>query len=153
MAAWTDQLAGARMQVDQQFAERVRNSQFSNQEWGLIMTAVEWEIRNVEDPEAAELVADTSNVADIIPELDKIQQQMGGGGNPMGGGGEDSGGLGDRVRQFFDTLTGNGSGSSDTERQNAAEALVQEYARELQAFLEKRERWEDIRQTAAEERA
>lgn len=150
MPEWTDRLAGARMQVDQQFEERVRNSQFSNQEWGLIMTAVEWEIRHVDDPEAAELVADTSNVADIIPELEKIQQQMGGGG-PMGGGGNDGGGLGDRVRQFFDTLTGNGSGGTDTERQNAAEALVQEYARELQAFLEKRERWEDIREIAAGE--
>lgn len=150
MPEWTDRLAGARMQVDQQFQERVQNSRFSNQEWGLIMTAVEWKIHEVEDPEAARLVADTSNVADIIPELDRIQQQMGGAGGPMGGGSE-GGGLGERVRQFVETLTGDGRGASDAERLTDAEGLVQEYARELQAFLEKRERWEDIRQAAADE--
>jgi hypothetical protein len=148
MAEWTDHLAGARMQVDQQFHERVRGSRFSNQEWGLIMTAVEWEVRNPEDPEAAELVANTSQVAEIIPELDRIHDQMGAAG-PMGGGGS-SGGLGDRVRSLFGSLTGNGSGATDEERIADAESLVQDYARELQAFLEKRERWEDIRQAAAE---
>jgi len=149
MAEWTDQLAGARMQVDQQFQERVRTSRFSNQEWGLIMTAVEWEVRNPDDPETAELVADTSQVAEIIPELDQIQDQLGAAG-PMGGG-ESSGGLGDRVRSFFGSLAGNGVGSDDEERRKDAEALVQEYASELQAFLEKRERWDEIRETAAED--
>lgn len=148
MADWTDQLAGARMQVDQQFQEQVRGSRFSNQQWGLIMTAVEWEVRNPEDPETAELVADTSQVTNIIPELDRIQDQMGQA-SPMGGGGS-SGGLGDRIRSLFDSFTSNGSVAADQERIADAESLVQEYARELQAFLEKRERWDEIRRAAAE---
>jgi aryl-alcohol dehydrogenase-like predicted oxidoreductase len=53
---WTDMLAGARMQVDQQFQSRLERSEFTNQEWGLVMTAVEFEIQNADDPENARAV-------------------------------------------------------------------------------------------------
>lgn len=144
---WTDQLAGARMQVDQQFRDRVVESQFSNQEWGLIMTAVEWEVRDAADSDAARLVADTSNLPDILPELDRISQQMGGMG--PGGGDRESGGLAGRLGGILDSLTGGGSGGGEA-RIREAESLVEAYASELQAYLERRDRWEDIRAAAAE---
>ncbi len=41
---WRDLIVGDRMRVDQEFAARVRQSGFSNQQWSLIMTAVELEL-------------------------------------------------------------------------------------------------------------
>ncbi len=148
MAEWTEKLAGARMQVDKRFEDRVRNSQFSNQEWGMIMTAVEWEIQQPADAEAAELVAVTGKIEDIMPELERIQSQMG---NPGAQTRDSGGGLGERIGDFFGSLTGNGSGGVDRGRVRDAERLVQAYADELQDFLEDRGRWDDIREAAATE--
>ena len=75
MSHWTDSIIGERMAVDQAFADRVRASQFSNAEWDLIMTATTLEMTNAEDPEAARIVANTDNVAGVIPELDTIRSQ------------------------------------------------------------------------------
>jgi len=149
MTDWTDRLAGARMQVDQQFQDRVLNSQFSNQQWGLIMTAVEWEIHEPEDPEAARLVADTSKLEDIMPELDRVQEQVSGAASPRGSG--SGGGILGQFKDFFGSLS---AGGSDTQEQlQEAESLVQDYARELQSFLENHGSWEEIRQAASEESA
>jgi len=151
MTDWTNRLAGARMQVDQQFQDRVTNSQFTNQQWGLIMTAVDWEVESPEDDQAARLVADTSNFGDIIPELDRIQQQVGPGADPDGV--EGSNPLRRAMRKVAQSLSlSDAGGGNDQGKQREAEALVQDYARELQAFLEKHGRWEEIREAAAAER-
>jgi len=147
---WADRLAGARMQVDQQFQETLESSEFTNQEWGLVMTAVEFDMEHADDPDRAQLVADKEKLAEIIPELDKIQQEMGGAARP-----KDSGPSGDgifgRFRQYLDNLTSERSSTPDHERMAAAKVLVDEYTQELQAHLEKTDRWEDIRQAAAAE--
>ena len=145
--AWTDKLAGARMQVDQQFNDRVLNSQFSNQQWGLIMTAVEFEIENPEDPEQARLIANTEKIDQILPELDKVDQGMGG----MAGGGSDSsdGGLLDSLGNLLPGGGGGGSSGVDEKRKQAAVALTDEYASELQQYLEKQGRWTAICGSAA----
>ena len=83
---WTDRIVGDRMTVDQEFSQHVRDSRFSNQEWGMIMTAVELEIENPSDPEAARIVADTSSLSSIMSELDRMEER-GGMGAPGGGGG------------------------------------------------------------------
>ncbi len=150
MSEWTDQLAGARMQVDQQFRDRVIDSQFSNQQWGLIMTAVEWEVHDADDPESARLVADTSNLSEIVPELDRISKQMGGPAGPVDEGGGT--GIAGQLRGFLDDLTRNSGGGGEAQLREA-ERLVQEYAVELQTFLEQRERWDTIRTAAAEQRS
>ncbi|MFB6255890.1 MAG: DUF5799 family protein, partial [Haloplanus sp.] len=59
MSNWTDRIVGDRMAVDREFSDRVRASEFSNQEWGLVMTAVDFEIEHAEDPDRARIVADT----------------------------------------------------------------------------------------------
>jgi len=143
---WTDRLAGARMQVDQQFNDRVLNSQFSNQQWGLIMTAVEFEIEKPGDPDRATLVANTEKIDQILPELDKVDQGMG----AMAGGGRDdsSGGLLDSLGNLLPGGSGGGSGV-DEERKAAAVALTDEYATELQQYLEKQGRWTAICESAA----
>ncbi len=145
---WRDQLAGARMQVDQQFQERLEQSNFSNQEWGLIMTAVEFEVEHPGDPDDAELVADTSRLDQIFPELERLQDQMGG---PMGGGAgsESSGGVLGAFKDLLGGFSGSGSGAgTDQERMDAAAVMAEEYATDLQAYLEKRGRWENIREAA-----
>lgn len=139
--SWQDQLAGARMQVDQQFTDRILDSQFTNQEWGLIMTAVEFDIEQPGDPEQAQLVARTEQIAQIIPELENLPQGMGG--PPQRESGSSGGGLFSGVKNALG-LGGSGDDSVDQETLDAATRLVDEYATELQSHLEQEGRWETI---------
>ena len=145
MSEWTDAIVGERMTVDNQFNERVAASRFSSQEWGLIMTATEFEIENAADPEAARVVADTSSLPAIMPELENLRSQMSAMGGAPGGGGNDGSGDGivDSIKGALG-LGGGGGGPSDEELE-AAERLVQEYADELQAHLESVGKWEQVR--------
>ncbi|WP_434522350.1 DUF5799 family protein [Halorubrum sp. AS12] len=144
MSEWTDAIVGERMTVDNQFNERVAASRFSSQEWGLIMTATELEIENAGDPETARVVADTSSLPAIMPELENLRSQMSGmGGAPGGDSGGSDGGLVDSIKGALG-LGGGGGGTSDEELE-AAERLVQEYADELQAHLEEVGKWEQVR--------
>ncbi|WP_159901058.1 DUF5799 family protein [Salinirussus salinus] len=146
---WQDHLAGARMRVDQQFEQRVRDSRFSSQEWGLIMTAVEFEVRSADDPDSARLVADTDKLGAVVPELGKIQEEMGGAARPPSG--SSGGGLFGRLRQYLGGLTSDSGpeGSSD-EQLEAARTLADDYAVELQAYLEEQGRWADVCALAAD---
>jgi len=150
--SWTDRIVGDRMAVDQEFTDRVTSSQFTSQQWGLIMTAIEFEIENPGDESAARIVADTSNLPAIIPELEKMEGQgpMGRGASP--GQGSSGGGGSGLLGGLADKLLGGGSGGGVDEQQvEAAEQLVQEYATQLQEHLEEREKWADVRAVAAGE--
>jgi len=154
---WTDRIVGDRMVVDQEFTDRIARSRFNRQEWGLIMTAVEFEITDPTDASDARLIADTSKLATVIPELDSIEElRMQ---RPTGSSGGPLGGILDNVR---DTLGLGGSdgglpgpfGSDDEvdqERVEAARQLANEYARDLQTHLEKEGKWEEVRATAADQ--
>lgn len=131
-AEWRDLIVGDRMQIDQQFAERVRQSEFTNQQWSLIMTAVELEVQGT--GEETTLVADTSRVPDIIPELDRINQQMGA---QPGAPDLDGGGLVDSIKSSL----GLGGGSADEETIRAAERLAADYATELESHLRETGKW------------
>jgi hypothetical protein len=148
---WTDQLAGARMQVDQRFQDTLEASSFTNQEWGLVMTAIDWDIENPDTPEEAELVADTDQLSEIIPELENIQNQMGGSQRPVEEGPDTQGFLG-RIKRYIHDLTSNTSSQSSKKRYNDAVELVEGYTMELQSFLEERGRWADVCAAAASER-
>ncbi|EMA56950.1 DUF5799 family protein [Halorubrum kocurii] len=147
MSEWTDAIVGERMTVDNQFTDRVSASRFSSQEWGLIMTATEFEIEDADDPEAARIVADTSSLPAIMPELENVRSQvaaMGGApGGDAGGRGGSGGGLVDSIKGALG-LGGGDDGPSDEEL-DAAERLVQEYADQLQAHLEDVGKWEQVR--------
>ena len=142
MGHWTDSLAADRMAVDKEFGDRVRESEFTSQEWGLVMAAVEFEIEGADDPETARVVADTSQLPQIMPELDNVRSQMGGmGGAPTGGsGGGGGGGVVDSIKGAL----GIGNGDGGDERLATAEQLAQEYADELQARLEDRGKWKKV---------
>ena len=147
---WTDNLAGARMQVDQQFNDRILDSRFTNQEWGLIMTAVDFEIENPESPGEAELVANTDDLEHIVSELGNIQQQMGGSPEPVDEG--SSGGLlGGKLGKYIDALRTNSRSGNEREKLEDATELVEAYTSELQAFLEEQGRWGQICDLAAAE--
>ena len=146
MSNWTDAIVGERMTVDREFNDRIRQSEFSNQEWGLIMTAVEFEIEDADDPENARIVAETSKLPQIMPELDNISKQMGamGGGDPSGG--SSGGPFGDIVSDIKEALLGGGGGGGvDQQQLEAAERLTQEYADELQRHLESKGKFEQVR--------
>ncbi|NHN58984.1 MULTISPECIES: DUF5799 family protein [Halorussus] len=145
--AWQDIIVGDRMAVDQEFAQRVTDSEFSRQEWGLIMTAVEFEIEHPDDDERARIVADTSKVEQVMPELENIRNQM----NSMaggGGGGDGGGGVFDSVKDALGL--GGGGGGVDRERVEAANRLAQEYAGELQQRLESQGKWKQVRNAASD---
>ncbi|WP_254769016.1 DUF5799 family protein [Salinilacihabitans rarus] len=144
--SWTDRIVGDRMTVDREFSNRIANSRFTSQEWSLIMTATELEIENPEDPDAARIVANTEKVDQILPELENVRSQVG----AMGGAtreGDSGGGLVDSIKG---ALGLGGGGSHDAERE-AAEALTQEYAEQLQSRLESSGRWESVCEAAATE--
>ena len=147
--AWQDMIVGDRMAVDREFAQRVSDSQFSRQEWGLVMTAVEFDIENPGDDERARIVADTEKIEQVMPEMENIRSQMGAMGAGGGGGGKSKGG------GVFDSMKnalglGGGGDGVDQDELRAAERLVQEYADELQERLEAQDKWERIRKSAAE---
>jgi len=152
---WTDRIIGDRMTVDQQFTDRVTNSQFSRQQWGLVMTAVEFDIEHPADEERARLVADTSNLPSIMPELDAVEQAgpMGAAGGPGNPGSGDStgllGGLKDALGFGGGDQESDANAAVDRERLEAAEELAQEYAAELQAQLEDGGKWNEVRTAAS----
>lgn len=154
---WTDMIVGARMAVDSEFSTQVDNSQFSRQEWSLLMTAVEFEVEHADDPERARLVADTSKVSDIMPEVQRaanmqgMQKPYGGQGTP-GTGRSIGGGLLESVRDALGLGGGSGSAPAvDQATVSAAVSLVDRYATDLQSHLERENRWEDVRRAASGE--
>ncbi|GAB7008231.1 DUF5799 family protein [Halorubrum trueperi] len=148
MSEWTDAIVGERMTVDNKFNDRVAASRFSSQEWGLIMTATDFEIEDADDPENARIVADTSNLPTIMPELENVRSQVAAmGGAPSqgsGGSGGSGGGLVDSIKAALGLGGGGGDEPSDEELA-AAERLVGEYADELQAHLTDVGKWERVR--------
>ncbi|WP_396612659.1 DUF5799 family protein [Haloferax sp. S1W] len=145
MAHWTDSIVGDRMTVDREFNDHVMNSRFSSQEWGLIMTATEFEIEHADDPEEARIVANTEKVPQIIPELDNIRKQMGAmGGAPQESSGGGGSGLVDSIKGALGLGNGGGNNSSD-EKLEDAERLTQAYADALQEHLEAKGKWEQVR--------
>jgi hypothetical protein len=145
MSEWQDMIVGDRMAVDSEFASRVDNSTFSRQEWGLIMTATTFEIDRPGDAEAAELVADTSQLPTVMPELDRMTEM-----GPMGATSESGGGGGGLVGTIMDSLGlgGDGNDAIDQDRLEAAESMVAAYADELQDHLETEGRWAEVRDAA-----
>ncbi|MFD1641279.1 DUF5799 family protein [Halohasta litorea] len=149
MSHWTDAIIGERMAVDGSFSDRVTASQFSTAEWDLIMTATDLEMVEAEDPEAARIVANTDDVAAIIPELESIRAQtaaMGGGPTseeqtPSGGGI-----VGSIKRALGLGSDGDDGDGVDGEKLAAAEELTAEYAEALQTHLEEADRFEQARQ-------
>ena len=135
--AWQDRIVGDRMTVDQEFTDAVESSRFSRQQWGLIMTAVEFEIHHSGD-DSARLVANTDKLPHVMGELDDIDART----NPMGGSDSD-GGVIDSLRGL---LGGNDSGND--EQLPAAERLAEEYAERLQTHLEEQGKWGEIRAAA-----
>ncbi|WP_433624578.1 DUF5799 family protein [Halomicrococcus sp. NG-SE-24] len=144
---WTDMIVGDRMAVDREFSQRVTDSEFSRQEWGLVMTAVEFDIEHPGDDERAKLVADTSKVEQVMPEMESIQSQM----NAMAGGQrkKESRGIFSSVKDALGLGGGGGSGV-DQDRLAAAERLAQEYADELQERLESQGKWKRVRSAVSE---
>jgi len=126
----------------------VAASRFSSQEWGLIMTATEFEIENADDSENARIVADTSSLPAIMPELENVRSQvaaMGGAPGGAGGSGGSGGGLVDSIKGALGLGGSGGNDGPSDEELDAAERLVQEYADELQAHLEEVGKWEQVR--------
>jgi len=147
---WTDRIVGARMAADREFEDRVEASQFSRQEWGLIMTATEFEIEHPGDPDRARLVGNTEKLPSVAPELERIAEE-GPRGAPGGGqGGSDGGSSGGGVLgSIKDALGVGGGGSSfDDSKMAAAESLVAEYTDRLQQHLEDNGRWDEVREAA-----
>ncbi|WP_335998939.1 DUF5799 family protein [Halorientalis halophila] len=150
MEHWTDRIVGDRMAVDEAFVDRVADSQFSRQQWGLVMTAVRFDIESPADEEEARLVSDTSDLPSIISELDSIEAQMAGPGAPGGRGDGGGSGVVDGIKRALGMGSEEDDEDTDEERLAAAEELTQAYADELQTHLEESGKWDAVRAAAAE---
>jgi hypothetical protein len=137
---WRDLLAADRLALDGEFEDRVREAGLSSQEWGLVMTVVEFRIEDPENPPAAELHADTGRLDAVLPE---VAAMRGGAEGVPGSQRATSRGLLDGVRSVLG-LDGN------DELRATAETLAAEYAERLQDRLEDRERWRQVCSLAAE---
>jgi hypothetical protein len=135
--AWQDRIVGDRMTVDQEFTDAIESSQFSRQQWGLIMTAVEFDIENPES-ESAALVADTEKLPHVMDELDDIDART-----PMAASDDSGGGILDSISGLF-----GGGGDDHDEQLAAAERLADHYAEQLQTHLEEQGKWDEIRAAA-----
>ena len=133
--SWRGQIAAERMQIDQEFTDRIAASSLSSQQWGLVMTAVEFDIEGPADPDTAQLVADTSKLPSVMDEIHRIGQRGPGG---MGSGESTSGGLLDGVKDLL------GFGGGDDALEETAEEFAAEYATQLQTKLEERGRWRQL---------
>ncbi len=150
MSDWRDRMVGDRMAVDNEFSRQVANSRFSNQEWSLIMTATTFDIESPHDPEAARMIADTSDLPQMIPQLEEVAQV-----GPMGTRSEESESnpLGEFFGSIGDLLGIGGAGGDDDEKLAEAEELLAAYANLLHARLEETGKWDELREAAAEENA
>ncbi|KTG10424.1 hypothetical protein AUR64_12735 [Haloprofundus marisrubri] len=145
MQNWTDSIVGERMTVDREFNQRIRDSAFTSQEWGLIMTATEFEIENADDAENARIVANTEKVPQILPELENVRSQMQSmGGAPERGNRGGGGGIVDSIKGALG-IGGGDSGGVNQDELERAERLTQEYADELQSHLEQKGKWQQVR--------
>jgi hypothetical protein len=145
MTDWTDRIVGDRMKVDRKFNDRIQDSQFSSQEWGLIMTATELDIEHADDPRRARIIANTEKLPNIMPELDNVRSQMtqmSGSPAENGTGSSRGGGFVGMLKNVLGLSDGD---DSNGERLAAAEQLTQDYADELQRHLESENRWEQVR--------
>lgn len=144
MADWESKIAGIRMVVDQEFADRVQASSLSSQQWNVVMMAVSFEIEHPGTPADARLVADTSKVPNVMEEIERIGEQA-----PPGGAGGDDGDDGGIIGGVLATLGLGGDGTSNDEVRSEATRLADEYAEQLQAKLVERGRWESVCEQAA----
>lgn len=150
MGHWTDRFVGDRMAVDREFTDQVAESEFTSQEWGTIMTAVEFQIDRPETPEEAKVVADTEQIEQVLPAVEEMRSQLG----PMGGqaGGENgTPGSGNGLLSSIKNSLGLGGGDdgADEQRIDAADRLAQAYAAEFQAHLQREDKWEKACKAAA----
>lgn len=140
--AWLDRVAGLRMEFDSEFSEVVAESPFTNQQWGLIMTAAEFRIEDPDEPDAATLIPVTDKLPAVMSQVEQLDEGMGGLGGGTGGAG---GGIVDSVRDRL------GIGDGDDELVAAAEDLLGEYADGFQERLVAEGRWEEVCAIAAPE--
>jgi hypothetical protein len=138
---WTARIAGIRMQLDGEFADRVQQSSLTAQQWSLVMTATEFEIENPQAPEDAGIVTNTDNLPAVASEMDRVQKQ--GMGNVQSGGG--SGGI---LGKIIDRFKREAGSSVDLDE---AGTLAEEYGRRLQEKLIEQDRWEEVCAVAAGE--
>lgn len=135
MSDWQDRLARFRLSADRAFEDRVRDSPLDRRQWDLAMTAVTFRFADADDPDAAELVADTSKVDDVLPEIRAMGGDDASGGDVLG-----------------DVKSALGLGEDeDDPLKDEIERLTAAYADELESVLERENAWGDLRRAASDE--
>lgn len=136
---WENMIIADRMAVDQAFQEQVTASAFSNQAWSLVMTAVDFQIVNPEQPEEAYITVDSAQIDSVLPAMEEAEKALGG--SP-------------KKQSFTDKIANElrgylGKNRGDAERRAEAEQLATAYANELHARLERVGKWEAVCERAA----
>lgn len=134
--SWTELIIRDRMEVDREFEDRIRESEFTPQEWNRIMTAVEFRVES--DGVREQLVADTSRIESVLPQLDEVNVGPHGVAGPPRRTSQDRG----LLSKIATVL---GIASDEADRHDEAVSLATEYAAALQERLEETGKWERVR--------
>lgn len=139
-SGWQEMIIADRMAVDREFQERVNESSFSNQGWELVMTAVEFEIVNPEDPDAAHIEVNSEHIDSVLPAMKEAEKALGA---PQQGGSSFTDKIASELKGFLDR------GQDDAKRKAEAEQLAGEYANVLHSRLQRQGKWEQVCHQAA----
>lgn len=138
-APWEDVIVAERMETDREFHDRIRASNFSNQAWGLVMMATEFEVVDPEAPDEAYLSVNIDQLDSVLPAMKEVDEATGYQ-EPSS-----SSSVVDSLRNLL-----GGGGPSDDERRTEAEELATEYAELLQRRLVANGKWEQVCEIASE---
>ncbi len=140
MADWYSRAVHERVTVDSAFNKHLRSKPITHHQWGLLMTAIEFDIVNPDEPERARIVPDLSKIDSVLPQVKEAEDAANA---PT----PDSAGVVERVKRAV------GLAEPEDPYVRVARSLASQYATELQEELEKQERWEETCEWAAKETA
>lgn len=139
MSHWTDAIISERIAVDEEFEMNVADSEFTKQEWNIMMSMLELKITNVDDPENAQVSANVEKLPEILKNLESVETRPS---QPAANTGEPKG-IGGKLRaKLFGIKVGDvisfdrGDDGIDEKRLQTAEQLVNDYLSALQTQLE-----------------
>ena len=141
MSHWTDAIIRERMAVDEEFEMNIADSEFTKQEWNIMMSMLDLKITNVDDPENAQVGANMEKLPEILKKMESVETRPN---QSAADTGEPKGIAGKLRAKLFGVKVGDvisfdrGDDEIDAERLQTAEQLVDDYLSNLQSQLETR---------------
>ncbi len=132
------------MAVDQQFTDRLAESSFSNAEWDVIMSVVEFELADPATPEHAHIEPRLDDLDTAVSAANDVPDVAATG--PVAGDQQDNdrkGVMGTIMNRLGMGGGGSNTGNSD-DRRHDAESLINEYSDSLEQRIKDAGEWQNL---------